>query len=100
MSDFLPNAILTYNRLWRCGMHYDYVFFKVTRITTKGNVMGQYVDAKRTCEVFDHDYRTDVWIVDPTQTSGRICRLPHPRMWRLVDTDEIRLGIRANSCVA
>ena len=98
MTKVKPGAILAYNRTWRLGMHYDYIFFKVDRLTAKGNIMGKYLRVTCTTEAWDHDAHTARWCVDPMCTSGKLRRLPHPCLWRAIDDDEIRCGIRATSC--
>ena len=81
-------------------MHYDYVFFKVSRITAKGIVMGRYLHATQTNEDWDHDTRTDCWRVDPMRTVGKLRRLPKPGLWRVIEDNEIADGITATSCQA
>ena len=66
-------SILKYNRLWRAGQHYSYIFFKVSHETAKGTIMGHYIDFTRTYEDVTHDYSTERWIVSPSKTRGNGC---------------------------
>lgn len=92
-------AILKYNRLWRAGEHYQYVFFKVSHETAKGTIMGHYIASTRTNEARTHDYSTERWIVSPSKTMGKLRRLPHPALWDTVDEAELEIGVCATSCV-
>lgn len=93
------DAILKYNRLWRAGQHFSYVFFKVSHETAKGNIMGHYIASTRTNEAYTHDYSTDRWIVTPSKTTSKLRRLPHPALWDTVDEAELEAGVCATSCV-
>ena len=95
----VTGTILKYNKLWRAGMHYNYVFFKVSHETSKGNIMVHFVACKRSNEAFDHDYSTDRWNIDASRTIGKLRRLPHPRLWEMVHEEELINGIRQTSCV-
>lgn len=96
---FPENSVLKYNTLWRSGMHYNFIFFKVSHITKKGSVMGRYLTTIKKNEAFDHDYSKDRWIVDASITSSKLRRLPHPRMWDLTTDSELKHGICETSCV-
>tara|TARA_B100000683_G_scaffold67956_3_gene66671 strand:+ start:2520 stop:2813 length:294 start_codon:yes stop_codon:yes gene_type:complete len=91
--------LLKYNRLWRAGMHYSYVFFVVTHVTSKGTPMGRYVAPSKKVEQASHDTTTIRWRVDPGRTGGAIRRLPHPGRWEAVTEEELEHGVVATSCV-
>ena len=96
---FSPGTVLKYNTLWRAGMHYHYVFFRVTHITKRGTIMGRYVQSKEINEEWTHDYSTSRWTVETGPSKSRIRRLPHPKTWHPLTPDELSDGIRATSCV-
>ena len=92
-------SILKYNRLWRAGQHYSYIFFKVSHETAKGTIMGHYIDFTRTYEDVTHDYSTERWIVSPSKTRGKVRRLPHPGLWDAMTEAELETRVCATSCV-
>lgn len=95
-----PNgALLKYNTLWRAGMHYNYVFFKVSHTTDKGTIMGHYIESTRTCEYFDHDVSRNRWRIGDASAKSRLQRLKHPSLWEAVTETEIEEGVSATSCV-
>lgn len=91
-------TILKYNTMWRAGMHYNYIFFKVSHKTKKGNTMGRVVACKRSVIEYNHDYHTDKWQIDVSRTISKIRRLPHPDLWEVVSEEELMNGIQQTSC--
>lgn len=103
MSSFQSGAVLKYNRLWRSGAHYDFIFFRVSHRTNKGTVMGHYLAAQRTNKERDHDYSTDKWVVLNTTDKDKTTmprRLPHPALWTQLSPEELEAGIVSTSCVS
>lgn len=102
-SAFAAGDLLKYNRLWRAGMHFDYIFFRVSHMTSKGTIMGHYVPAQRVTEQWSVEYqtRTERWTVDSSLSPvGRPRRLPHPSLWRLMTDEDVREGVRDTSCLS
>ena len=96
---FSPDTVLKYNTLWKAGMHYNYVFFRITHITKRGTIMGRYIRSERTLEEWSHDFTTTRWTVNSNSSEGKIRRLPHPNLWKVLTPEELSDGICATSCV-
>ena len=95
--------VLYFNTLWKSGAHYHYVFFLVSHVTPKGNIMGHYMHS--TCEAMDYDvgYCTEEWkVCQPPQLKDALCkarRLPTPKMWTKLTDEQLSNGIRVTNCV-
>ena len=100
MEQYARGTVLKRNTLARLGMHYNYEFFKVSHVTTKGTVMGWPLGSNCTTEYSDHNVRTDRWHVQETESGSRKKRLAVPYAWEVVTEDEIINGVRATSCVS
>ena len=84
-------------------MHYYYLFFQVSRATSKGTTMGHCVPAQRVTEQYNVKYqtRTERWAVDPSsRLVGRSRRLLHPPLWSLMTDEDLRQGVRDTSCLS
>ena len=92
-------TILKYNTSWKAGMHYNYIFFKVSHETKKGYIMGHLIASKRENESFDHDHSTDRWIIEGSRKISKLRRLKHPQRWESVNEKELIEGIKETSCV-
>lgn len=90
--------VLSHNKLWRAGMHYDYEFFVVSHETKKGTIMGWYLDCEKTYLNHDFGYST-VNFKANMHKRDKLKRLRHPRMWEKMDASKIEDGIVATSCV-
>lgn len=65
--------VLAYNVLWSAGMHYNYEFYEVTKITAKKRVMGRLLEKvyDRARREWSHHYTRDYVSTSGVRVTGK-----------------------------